>query len=224
MVKNPLVPLPKAKRVYTRGYSNTRSGKPIDWVFVEEKFRAGIMTMKELAMRAGCSEEAIRKHARVRSWTRDLSTRIEQKRQEKLERMALDLEAKEMGRRPISDESIVEANAIQGAEIVMKHRKELDKIKKTIVALTQELNTLSNKELRDALELLKEGKVKKGVVYESTLNKAFEAAMALPGRSATARQLTVAIGSLIDKEREAFGIDMKNQNQKSLPEWLETLS
>jgi hypothetical protein len=212
------------KQVYVRGWTNTRSGKPIDWVFVEEKYRAGIMTMKEIAQRAGCSVQAIQKHANTRCWTRDLSKRIELKRQEKLERMVVEMEAKEMGRRPISDEKIVEANAAAGAEIVMKHRRELDKIKKTIVSLTQELNTLSNKELRDALEMLKESRVKKGEVYNSVLNKAFDAAMNLPGRSATARQLTVAIGSLIDKEREAFGIDMVNQNKKSLPEWLETLT
>jgi hypothetical protein len=53
--------------------------KPIDWERIELDYRAGILTLREMASEAGVTEGAIRKRAKRDDWVRDLSAKIKAK-------------------------------------------------------------------------------------------------------------------------------------------------
>lgn len=54
----------------------------IDWDAIERDYRAGIKTLREIAGEHEISHVAINKRAKKHEWTRDLSAKIEQKREE----------------------------------------------------------------------------------------------------------------------------------------------
>lgn len=50
-----------------------------DWEAIETAYRAGVMSLREIASHHGISEGAIRKRAKRDDWSRDLNARIQQK-------------------------------------------------------------------------------------------------------------------------------------------------
>jgi len=74
------------------------------------------------------------------------------------------------------------------------------------------------------LELILADKTdKSSQAYITALNKAFDAALSLGGRSSTVKNLVGSLGILIDKERQAFGIDRDSGHHQSVGEFLESL-
>ena len=47
-----------------------------DWEAIESAYRAGVMSLREIASQHGISEGAIRKRAKKDNWTRDLNAKI----------------------------------------------------------------------------------------------------------------------------------------------------
>ncbi len=50
-----------------------------DWEAIETAYRAGVMSLREIASQHGISEGAIRKRAKRDDWSRDLNAKIQQK-------------------------------------------------------------------------------------------------------------------------------------------------
>jgi len=90
--------------------------KEIDWESVYRDYRAGILSLREIARIHGCRHEAIRRRAYKEGWTRDLGERIR---------------AAAHGMVAVSvtsgggDDEIVRANASMQAEVILRHRKDI---------------------------------------------------------------------------------------------------
>ena len=50
-----------------------------DWEAIETAYRAGVMSLREIASQHGISEGAIRKRAKRDDWSRDLNAKNQQK-------------------------------------------------------------------------------------------------------------------------------------------------
>lgn len=194
--------------------------KAVDWEAVGIEYRAGILTTSAIGKSHGISHTAVQKRAKAEGWTRDLSKRIAAAREAKVS-MAM-VSTKVAKQQIATEKQVVEANAGVQADIILSHRKDIEVLRTTVRGMAAELGAVGNQELQDALELVlakrTEGASK---AYETALNKAFDAALALGGRSTAARNLAGSLATLIDKERQAVGIDRDNRGQKSYPEWLE---
>lgn len=186
--------------------------KDVNWTAVEADYRAGLKTLRVIGAEHGISHVRIQQRAKDGHWIRDLTERIKAKTEDKLTKAALTKSLTTA----VSDEAIVEANADLQSSIVLTHRGELGVLKRTIVGLAKELGTLTNSELQDALEVILAEKVKEvdSETRKTALYKAYSAAMALGSRAGAGQKLATALGTLIEKERQAFGIDKGNAEDK----------
>lgn len=53
--------------------------QPADWEAIESAYRAGLMSLREIASQHSISEGAIRKRAKRDDWSRDLSAKIKER-------------------------------------------------------------------------------------------------------------------------------------------------
>jgi hypothetical protein len=111
-----------------------RERKQIDWERVEIEYRAGKLSLREIAKASGCSEGAIRKRAKTDGWERDLSKRIEEEVRNKLVRS----EVRKAERVP--EKEIIEAVATRSANIVLAERKDLEELRALENKLMAELD------------------------------------------------------------------------------------
>jgi len=51
----------------------------LDWEAIERDYRAGLLSIREIAVRHGCTHTAINRRAKVRDWERDLKPKIQAK-------------------------------------------------------------------------------------------------------------------------------------------------
>ncbi len=85
-----------------------------DWEAIETAYRAGVMSLREIASQHGISEGAIRKRAKRDDWSRDLNAKIQQK--------ADDLVRKQEVRKQVRNEStLTERVLIEATAEVICH-------------------------------------------------------------------------------------------------------
>lgn len=86
--------------------------KPIDWEKIEAEFRAGQLSVREIARQHCLTETAIRKRAKLHKWQRDLSDKVRTAVRNETVRRAV---RTELSREPIDDAEIVQTHAERGA-------------------------------------------------------------------------------------------------------------
>lgn len=197
--------------------------KAIDWAAIELDYRAGIKTLRTIGAEHHITHGAIRKRASRDGWTQDLSARIREKAQEKVSKSAVSKSVSK--ERAATDTQVIEANATLQSSIILGHREDIQAMRSTVASMAAELGAASSTDLQEALDLVLEEKVAdlSNQQAKTALYKAFGAAMALGSRAGAGRNLVSALATLIDKERQAFGIDKEGGDRKSLGEWLEQL-
>ena len=208
-----------------------RSGqKPIDWAGAEVDYRAG-MTLQAVANKYGASTSAVHQHAVAGGWSHDLTARIKARTEAKLAREALDKEQRERFKeinaenRAAADLAIIDASAELQAGVITSHRKDIAQLRRTILSMSGELEAMGAEEIQEALKIVLDERCDgQSATYKRALNKALDAAMELGNRSQIGRQLVMSLSALIDKEREAYGLDRNAETGKeSLAEFLKTL-
>ena len=176
--------------------------KPVDWERIELDYRAGILTLREMAAAGGVTEGAIRKRAKRDEWARDLSAKIKAK--------ADDLVRKEEVRKEVRSETtlservLVDAGAQRIADIRMGHRSDIFRARGLANKLLDELEGLTdNRGLFAELgELLRteddSGQDRRNDLYQKIID--------LPSRSKTMKEMSDTLKTLITLEREAYDI------------------
>lgn len=197
--------------------------KAVDWVAVEADYRAGVKTLRAIGAERGVSNVAIVKRAKKSGWTRDLAAAIRAKTEEKVSKAAVSKTVSK--RREASAAAVVEANADLQSGLILTHRKDIGVARKVVNDMLAELGLLGDPEVQEGLRLLavKDAAENGGTLAVKAMLKAVEAAVALPGRAVVVQKLAQALTSLIEKERQAFGIDQRGEGPQSLGEFLESL-
>lgn len=196
--------------------------KKVDWHEVEVDYRAGVLTDRAIGKKQNISHVAVIKRAKAEGWDRDLSARIRAKTEAKVTKAAVT--SKVTKERIASERETVEANATLQSDLILKHRKDIQALRTAVAAMSGELGALASSDLQDALELVLDEKTKDTTdKRRAALEKAYHAAMALGSRAGAGQKLASALGILIEKERQAFGIDKVGDGNQSLGEFLESL-
>lgn len=197
--------------------------KQVDWVAVEVDYRAGVLTDRAIGKKYGLSHVAVGKRAKAEAWTRDLSARIKAATDAKVSKAAVTSKVTKDAKL-VTERETVEANATLQSGLILSHRKDIQSLRAAVAAMSGELGALASTDLQAALELVLDEKTKGATGKRAAaLEKAYHAAMALGSRAGAGQKLASALGILIEKERQAFGIDKGNDGQQSLGEFLESL-
>lgn len=196
--------------------------KKVDWHQVEIDYRAGVLTNTAIGKKQGISHTAVQKRAKAEGWTRDLSKRIDAAREAKVSRSIVS--SKVAAQRLATEAHVVQANAELQTDLILKHRKDIQALRSAVAAMSGELGALASSDLQEALEMVLDEKTKDASEkLRASLEKAYHAAMALGARAGAGQKLAAALGILIEKERQAFGIDKGGDGNQSLGEFLESL-
>jgi len=173
--------------------------KQPDWEAIERAYRAGVLSVREIAASCGVSHTAIQKRAKANGWERDLKAKIKAKADSQVASKSVETERE-----------IIEVNAEVIANIRMAHRGDISRGRRLTNKLLDELEGLTdNRELFDQLgELMRDpddnGFDKRNDLYGKVIS--------LPGRSKTMKEMAETLKTLISLERQAYDLDTKSGN------------
>jgi len=168
----------------------------IDWEAIERDYRAGMLSIREIAKAQGVSDTAIRKKATASGWERDLSAKVAEKVRNELVRAefaAANLQ---------TEREIVETAAATIVQVVRGHRTRITRQTELVDLLTEQITSAAGKReeiesaIWDETALDKDGKRRSAMMR----------AVALPTHASTVVNLTNALKTLIGLERQAFSI------------------
>src|SRR5690554_84499 len=97
----------------------TTKRKKIDWEAIEDEYRAGSLSIRNIADKHGISDTAIRKKATLHGWQRDLAEKVRSAAQGKIVRKMVRADGSR------TDEEIIEQASSEAAAVVLAHRAEL---------------------------------------------------------------------------------------------------
>ncbi len=181
-----------------------------DWERIELDYRAGILSLREIAGGHTLTEGAIRKRAKRDGWERDLAAKIQAKAD------ALVRKAEVRSQYAVTSErQIIEANAERIAQVRGEHRADITRMRTLVLRLLSECEA----EAGDPTLFAELGEILRKPDANGTdrLNDAYNKAIALPTRIKGVKDLADTLKTLISMEREAYDIGAAASQPTDVP-------
>lgn len=188
------------------------SARPKDfpWSEIERDYRAGILSLRELGKLYGLGHVTIKKRADRHGWTRDLAAKIQAKADAIVNAAMVNagnVNSNENAMSAVSERQTVEVNGNLVAEVRLRHRTDISRLRMLSMSLLAELESLCCDPvlLQQFVQMMRNpdefGQDRKNdLVLKMT---------SLPGRSDTAKKLAETLKIAYGLEREAWGMDLK---------------
>ncbi|PPY11779.1 hypothetical protein C5935_18940 [Cronobacter sakazakii] len=173
-----------------------------DWEAIESAYRAGLLSLREIASQHGISEGAIRKRAKRDDWSRDLNAKVKE-RADDLVRKA-EVRKKVRSENALTERVLIEASAEVIASVRMEHRGDIRRAREITNMLFDELAAECADV--DALEKLGEMMRCPDDKGRDKLNELYHSIISMPERVKSAKALSEALKNLIGLERQAYDI------------------
>lgn len=178
------------------------TSKP-DWERIESDYRAGVLSIREIAGQHGITDTAIRKRAKTQNWERDVAAKAQAKADALVRRA--EVRTKVRTEAAISERQLIEATAQVIADVRMQHRGDIAKARRLSMTLLAELESQTGSlELLEQLGELLRSEDDRG---QDRLNDLYQKIIATPSRIDGVKKLSDALKNLIGLEREAYGLN-----------------
>ncbi|EMY6299784.1 hypothetical protein AB7Y49_02410 [Providencia vermicola] len=193
-----------------------------DWEAIESAYRAGVMSIREIASQYEITHQAISKRAKKEGWERDLKAKVKARAENLVaKREVASLVATE---KAISERQLIEANAEVIANVRMEHRGDIRRARELTNNLFDELSA----ECADVPALSKLGELmfSPDDNGRDKLNEIYHSIISLPERVKSAKALSETLKNLVGLERQAYGLDdvQPNKTASQLSELMDDLS
>lgn len=174
-----------------------------DWEAIESAYRAGLLSIREIASQHGITHGAINKRAKRDGWERDLSTKIKNKADSLVSKKEVSTQVS--SEKALNERILIEANAELIANIRMEHRGDIRKARNITNALFEELGA----ECADIKLFKKLGEllVNPDQNGRDKLNEVYMDVISMPERVKSMKALSETLKNLITLERQAYNID-----------------
>ncbi|HHR6036636.1 TPA: hypothetical protein ACS70C_000991 [Providencia alcalifaciens] len=182
-----------------------------DWEVIESAYRAGVMSIREIASQYEITHQAISKRAKKEGWERDLNAKVKARSENLVaKREVATLVATE---KAISERQLIEANAEVIANVRMEHRGDIRRARELTNNLFDELSA----ECADVPALSKLGELmfSPDDNGRDKLNEIYNSIISLPERVKSVKALSETLKNLVGLERQAYGLDDVQQNKTS---------
>ena len=177
-----------------------------DWEKIEADYRAGILSLREIAeAHPGTNHVAIARKAKREGWSRDLSAKIRAKADALVTERTVTADV--TAERRVSERDIIDANAQAIVSVRLAHRKDIQRSRSITMRLLEELELQSGRENAELLEQLGELMRREDGRGQDKLNDLYQKIISLPGRAKTMKDLGESLRVLVTLERQAFGLD-----------------
>ena len=107
--------------------------KNIDWERIEADYRAGILSLREIADGSGVSHVTISKRAKRNGWTRDLSAKIQAKAEALVNKALLTEPVNALTKN--QEQATIEAGAEAVARVKLSHRQDINRLRKLALSM-----------------------------------------------------------------------------------------
>jgi len=183
--------------------------KQPDWERIEQLFRAGLLSVREIAAACGVSHTAINKRSKAEGWDRDLNAKIKAKADSLVSKR--EVSTKVSTETLATERGIVEANAEVIADIRMAHRTDIGRSRRLTNLLLDELESLTEEQgtIKELIAQLKDGDGEDADAMSDMLALANKMG-ALPSRTKTMKELAETLKTLVALERQAYDLDTKS--------------
>ncbi|CDG97347.1 conserved hypothetical protein [Xenorhabdus bovienii str. puntauvense] len=174
-----------------------------DWEAIESAYRAGLMSLREIASQHGISEGAIRKRAKRDDWSRDLAAKVKERTDDLVRKKEVRKQVR--SETTFSERVLIEATAEVIATVRMAHRGDIRRAREITNTLFDELGA----ECADVESLRKLGELmfQPDDNGRDRLNEVYQSVISLPERVKAVKALSDAMKNLIGLERQAYDID-----------------
>ncbi|EPS9350157.1 hypothetical protein ACVM2Z_004128 [Citrobacter freundii] len=181
-----------------------------DWEAIESAYRAGVLSVRELAGKYGISHQAISKRAKKDGWERDLKAKVQAKADALVAKREV---ARQVATEStISERQLIEATAEVIATVRMEHRGDIRRARELTNTLFDELAG----ECGDVAALEQLGELMRREDDKGTdkLNDLYHKIISLPSRVKSMKDLSDSLKTLIGLEREAYSIENKAETKE----------
>ena len=177
--------------------------KKPDWEAIESAYRAGLLSIREIASQHGITHGAINKRAKRDGWERDLSSKIKNKADSLVSKKEVSIQVSSENK--LHERILIEANAEAIANIRMEHRGDIRKARNITNALFEELGA----ECADIEAFKKLGELLANPDQNGRdkLNEVYMSVISMPERVKSMKALSETLKNLITLERQAYNID-----------------
>ncbi|WP_313428979.1 hypothetical protein, partial [Pseudomonas sp.] len=182
------------------------STKQPDWEAIERAYRAGVLSVREIAAAHEVSHTAINKRAKREGWDRDLKAKIKAKADALVSKREVSTEVS--SKQAETEREIIELNAEVIANIRMAHRGDISRSRRLTNKLLDELESLTDEQgtIKELIDQLKDGDHEDGEAMADVLALAKKMS-ALPARTKTMKELAETLKTLVALERQAYDLD-----------------
>lgn len=196
--------------------------KKPDWEAIESAYRAGLLSIREIASQHGITHGAINKRAKRDGWERDLSSKIKNKADSLVSKKEVSIQVSSENK--LNERILIEVNAEVIANVRMEHRGDIRKARNIANALFEELGT----ECVDIEAFKKLGELLANPDQNGRdkLNEVYMAVISMPERVKSMKALSETLKNLITLERQAYNIDdtSKDNSVGQLSDLMDKLS
>ena len=201
------------------------STKQPDWEAIERAYRAGVLSVREIAAAHEVSHTAINKRAKRDGWDRDLKAKIKAKADALVSKREVSTEVS--SKQAETEREIIELNAEVIANIRMTHRGDISRSRRLTNKLLDELESLTDEQgtIKELIDQLKDGDHEDGEAMADVLALAKKMS-ALPARTKTMKELAETLKTLVALERQAYDLDVKQggSEEETLSKLMDELS
>lgn len=185
----------------------TNVKKAPDWEKIELEYRAGVKSIRQVALEFDVSDAAIRKRAKRDDWTRDLNAKIQAKADDLVRKEQVRNEVRASPEYKATEKETIDANANLVASIRISHRKDIERSRRMVMDLFSELEHMIGIDQALLLQELGDMMYKPNEKGVDKLNDLYMKIIQLPNRVKSIKDLSDALKTLIGLEREAHGLN-----------------
>lgn len=172
---------------------------------IELDYRAGILSVREIAANHGISHTAIQKWAKSEGWERDLSAKIKAKAETLVAKheVATLVATEKMA----TERQVIDAGAAAIMQVRLSHRADIRRSRAIVMSMLDELELTCGPE--NAALLSELGEIMRAPDDKGQDKRAdlFDKLLSLNGRSVTMKNLAESLKGMVALEREAFSLN-----------------
>ena len=174
--------------------------RQIDWEAIEQEYRVGQMSVREIGRKHGVNAGTIVKKAKKCEWIQDLSEKV---RRETAARLAQATPDGNTDGNSVASREAVKLAAARGVEVVRQHRASAARGQRVVLGLLAELEATAAclPEIHAEIAETRHGLGKISA----------EQALSVGNRAKAAQALASALDTLVRVERQAFSLDAPAQ-------------
>ena len=198
--------------------NNEKPKSSPDWELIEFHYRAGVLTVRQIAKEFGVSHTAIQKRATKLMWARDLSEKIRQTTQNMV---ATQVVAKSVAMETkLSESQVVKGYSDIAASVDIEHREAVALTMATVYGQAKEIAALGDPKFKEGLEALSERLA--GSVTDRDIDM-FRYVISLAGRVKLSKEVASAHGIYIPMQRKMFGLDSEKASTAAFEDLLRSI-